>query len=76
MNLPLRALHLCKDRGNRVTCLHFTAVFAKCAKRNQSPLYGIRRKNEQITLNAHISQMAVANSIKFDVWCTLPGGQL
>ena len=42
------------------------------------PTYGIRKKqrNYNEILNAHISQMAVANLIKFSVWRTLPGGQL
>ena len=53
----------------------FYSNFCEVCKKKSKPPYGIRKKNEEI-LNAHISQMAVVNLIKFAVWRTLPGGQL
>ena len=48
-------LFICaKDWGNRITCLCFIAIFAKCAKRNQSPCSPPcsikRKKNKEIKM--------------------------
>ena len=53
-------------------------VFFRHLKEIEAPVRHKKKKqrNQNETLNAHISQMAVANLIKFAVWRTLPGGQL